>query len=66
MFCQIWGPLKAIVSILHVIVGLRLDASIIGFLKSKRNNLFETLGSLLVKINYLKICKFQWEGILNF
>ena len=35
MFCQIWGPLKAIVLIPYFVVDLCLDASIIGFLKSK-------------------------------
>ena len=33
MFCQIWGPLKAIVLIPYFIVDLCLDASIPGFLK---------------------------------
>ena len=33
MFCQIWGPLKAIVLIPYFKVDLCLDASILGFLK---------------------------------
>ena len=33
MFCQIWGPLKAIVLISYFIVDLLLDAGILGFLK---------------------------------
>ena len=38
MFCQIWESLKAIVSIPYFIVDLRLDASILGFLKSLRQS----------------------------
>ena len=34
MFCQIWGPLKAIVLIPYFIVDLCLDTSILGSLKS--------------------------------
>ena len=34
MFCQISGPLRAIVLIPYFIVDLCLDASILGFLKS--------------------------------
>ena len=66
MFCQIWGPLKAIVLIPYFIVDLCLDASILGFLNCKGNHLFETLRSLFVEINHFKTCKLQWEEILNF
>ena len=48
------------------VVDLCLDASILGFLNRKGNHLFETLPSLLVEINHLKMCKLQWEEILNF
>ena len=34
MFCQIWGPLNAIVLIPDFVVDLWLNASILGFLKS--------------------------------
>ena len=34
MFCQIWGPFRAIVLIPYFLVDLCLDASILGFLKS--------------------------------
>ena len=66
MIFQIWGPLKAIVSRQYLTLDLCLDASILGFLKSKGSHLFETLRSLLVQINYLKFWKFQWEKFFKF
>ena len=63
MFCQIWGPLKAIVLVSCFIVDLCLDASILGFLKSFVWNTSFIIGG---DINHLKTCKLQWEEILNF
>ena len=48
------------------VVDLCLGASILKFLNRKGNHWFETLHSLLGGTNHLKMCKLQWEEILNF
>ena len=60
LFFQIWWFLKAIVWIPYFVVDLCLNFIL------KGNHLFETLCSLLVETNQLKVQKFQWKEILNF